>query len=44
MGTRFHEATIDTVFEAGLHEFIQEYIACNQQVARAVEQDYRFYA
>jgi len=44
LGTRFHDATIDSVFETGLHEFIQDYIACNQQVARAVEQDYRFYA
>ena len=44
LGTRFHEATIESVFEGGLHEFIQEYIACNRRVALAIEQDYRFYA
>jgi uncharacterized alpha-E superfamily protein len=44
LGTRFHEATIETIFENGLHEFIQEFIACNQQVAQAIERDYRFYA
>ena len=43
-GTRFHETTIQQVFDAGLHEFIQDFIATNQQVARAIERDYRFYA
>ncbi len=44
LGTRFHDIGIEQVFETGLHEFIAEFIACNQQVAQAVEQDYRFYA
>jgi uncharacterized alpha-E superfamily protein len=44
LGTRFHESTIQQVFDAGLHEFIQDFIATNQQVARAIERDYRFYA
>ncbi len=44
LGTRFHEARIEAIFETGLHEFIQEFIACNQQVAQAIERDYRFYA
>jgi len=42
--TRIHATTIDEVFEAGLHEFIQEFIAANQQIAQAIERDYRFYA
>lgn len=44
LGTRFHEARIEAIFESGLHEFIQQFIACNQQVAQAIERDYRFYA
>ena len=44
IGTRFHEIGIEAVFEQGLHEFIQDFIATNQQVAQAIEQDYRFYA
>lgn len=42
--TRFHSTTIDMVFEAGLHEFIQDFIAANQQVAQSIERAYRFYA
>ncbi|MDE2436705.1 MAG: alpha-E domain-containing protein [Sphingomonadales bacterium] len=44
LGTRFHETTIDAIFEGGLHEFLTEFIACNRQVAQAIESDYRFYA
>lgn len=44
LGTRFHETRIETIFERGLHEFIGEFIACNRQVAQAIEHDYRFYA
>ena len=44
LGTRFHQSNIDTILEGGLHEFIVEFIACNQQVAQTIEQDYRFYA
>ncbi len=35
---------IEAIFESGLHEFIGSFIACNQQVAKAIERDYRFYA
>jgi uncharacterized alpha-E superfamily protein len=42
--TRFHQTSIDAVFEAGLHEFIQDFIACNRQVAQAIERAYRFVA
>ena len=44
LGTRFHESTIQDVFDTGLHQFIQSFIATNQQVAQAIERDYRFYA
>jgi len=44
LGTQFHSATIDQVFENGLHEFIQDFIRANQQVAQTIERDYRFYA
>ncbi len=44
LGTRFHQSTIDQILEGGLHEFITEFIQCNQQVAQAIEQDYRFVA
>ena len=43
LGTRFHEAKIETILEQGLHEFIGSFIASNQQVAQAIEHDYRFY-
>ncbi len=42
--TRIHESKIEQIFEDGLHEFITEFIACNRQVAQAIERDYRFYA
>lgn len=41
---RFQETGIEAIIEAGLHEFIAEFIACNVQIASAVEQDYRFTA
>lgn len=44
LGTRFHQADIKAIFEAGLHEFITEFIAANRQVAQAIERDYRFAA
>lgn len=44
LSSRFHESSIESIFEAGLHQFIQEFIARNRQVAQAIEQDYRFYA
>ena len=44
VSSRFHESSIETIFEAGLHQFIQSFIAQNRQVAQAIEHDYRFYA
>ena len=44
VSSRFHESSIESIFESGLHQFIQEFIARNRQVAQTIEQDYRFYA
>ncbi len=38
------DTSIERIFESGLHEFIGEFIACNQLVAQAIERDYRFNA
>ena len=35
--------TIDTIIDAGLHEFIEAFIHVNNQLGRQIEQDYRFY-
>ena len=43
VSSRFHQSTIEEIFEAGLHQFIQEFIARNRQVSQAIENDYRFY-
>lgn len=37
LGTRFHESTIQDVFDTGLHQFIQSFIATNQQGAQAID-------
>lgn len=34
--------TIEAVFEEGLHEFLQEFMRCNAQLAGQIEHDYRF--
>lgn len=44
LGTQFHGADIDAIFDRGLHEFIDGFIACSRKVAAAIERDYRFYA
>ncbi|PLK25692.1 alpha-E domain-containing protein [Novosphingobium sp. TH158] len=36
------KATIDTILEFGLHEFIADFIARNRQAADAIAADYRF--
>ncbi|MES2493560.1 MAG: alpha-E domain-containing protein [Pseudomonadota bacterium] len=41
-GSQLHQTSIDEIVEAGLHQFIVAFIACNAQVARAIAQDYRF--
>ncbi|HVR91404.1 MAG TPA: alpha-E domain-containing protein [Novosphingobium sp.] len=42
LGARLEGNTIRQIFERGLHEFIGEFIGANQQVAQAIERDYRF--
>ncbi|MFM5917921.1 MAG: alpha-E domain-containing protein [Novosphingobium sp.] len=44
LSDQFKDSTIEQVFDAGLHQFIQDFIARNRQVAQAIERDYRFYA
>jgi len=39
---RLRTATIDTVFEAGLHEFLVTFVAGNQAIASAISDHYRF--
>jgi len=41
-GARLHQTSIDRIIEAGLHEFIVEFLACNLDVATSVAQEYRF--
>lgn len=40
---RFETATIDQIFEYGLHEFVSEFLADSQALGRQIEIDYRFY-
>ena len=35
-------ATIETVFETGLHQFLQDFLRRNTELGRQIEQDYRF--
>lgn len=41
-GARLHNATIDSVIDSGLHEFIGDFIAENRRLADAISADYRF--
>lgn len=43
-GAKLHRATIAEILEFGLHEFIRDFIGCNQQIADAIAHDYRFIA
>jgi uncharacterized alpha-E superfamily protein len=42
--TRFSDLTVDQIFEAGLHEFLIDFLARNNAIARAIAEDYRFHA
>lgn len=44
IGSRLHQTGIEAIFDQGLHEYIVEFIAANQQVANAIARDYRFTA
>ena len=36
------DRSVESIFEQGLHEFVLEFIACNQSLASAIAEDYRF--
>lgn len=42
LGVRMGEDSIDTVFEHGLHQFIQDFIRENNTLGRKIEEDFRF--
>jgi len=35
--------TIETIFDQGLHQFLEEFLSANNRLGRQIEQDYRFY-
>ncbi|SDZ02241.1 Uncharacterized conserved protein, Alpha-E superfamily [Jannaschia faecimaris] len=37
-----HHATIESVFETGLHQFLRDFLRRNSQLAAQIERDYRF--
>ena len=41
-GARLHQASIDSVFEEGLHQFLTEFIAGTVRIGNAIAADYRF--
>lgn len=41
--THIDNKTIEEIFEAGLHEFIEEFLDLNQRISQQIEIDYRFY-
>ena len=43
-GARLHQTPIEAIFDQGLHQFIVEFLNCNQQIASAIATDYRFNA
>ena len=42
--TRISHLTVDQIFEQGLHEFLIDFLARNNAIARAIAEDYRFHA
>lgn len=42
--TRISHLTVDEIFEAGLHEFLVDFLARNNAIAQAIAEDYRFHA
>ena len=42
--TRISHLTVDQIFEAGLHEFLVDFLARNAAIAQAIAGDYRFHA
>jgi uncharacterized alpha-E superfamily protein len=42
--TRISHLTVDQIFDAGLHEFLVDFLARNGAIAQAIAEDYRFHA
>lgn len=42
--TRISHLSVDEIFEGGLHEFLVDFLARNNAIARAIAEDYRFHA
>jgi uncharacterized alpha-E superfamily protein len=42
--TRISHLCVDQIFEAGLHEFLVDFLARNAAIAHAIAEDYRFHA
>jgi uncharacterized alpha-E superfamily protein len=42
--TKISHLTVDQIFEGGLHEFLVDFLARNNAIARAIAEDYRFHA
>lgn len=42
--TKISHLTVDQIFEQGLHEFLVDFLARNNAIARAIAEDYRFHA
>lgn len=40
---QFIDRSIDSIFEAGLHDFLGEFIRRNNELGASIEHDYRFY-
>lgn len=43
IGRRLKPGTIGAIFDGGLHEFLSDFIRCNNRLGNEVAQDYRFY-
>lgn len=39
---KLQDKDIDSVIETGLHEFLSDFIGCNNEIAAAIQTDYRF--
>ena len=41
--SQFSQNTVDSIFEFGLHQFIENFIESNNDLSMQIERDYRFY-
>ncbi|MGB3554272.1 MAG: alpha-E domain-containing protein [Jannaschia sp.] len=40
---RLEQLSIEDIFEEGLHQFLQDFLRCNTELAHQIERDYRFF-